>query len=432
MLGGIDENTHLEAEEPEFFSVYPKLDCPHVHKLLVGENLEQIARQLNSLRNSDGTCSTGKCKVCEDSNENWLSLWNPAFYCSRYTNGHMVAQYEAESSEGIGLEYKCCALSLSDASVWCYVCDSYVHSPSLRHLTTAYGTIKFSEESVESQAASQKFDEHISKCGELALALVDADAVRDPFSTTAKEFDDTNKEEVEPTKDVASPNFSQLATPGFTRQELVDNLRGLDNEGKCVYRKVVFLTGAGISVAAGIPDFRTPEIGLYAQVAKLGLEQPELIFTLDYFKQKPETFYTVGGSLLLQEAHPIGAHFLIKQFQKLGCLHKCFTQNIDGLEMEAGIDSDLLIQAHGHMRSARCVECKSEVDMSVFHTAIRQKKVLRCEHCTEGLVKPDVTFFGEALPEKFISSFQSIKDADLVFIMGAYLFRPFHINIKPY
>ena len=162
---------------------------------------------------------------------------------------------------------------------------------------------------------------------------------------------------------------------------------------------------------------------MYAQVAKLGLEEPELIFTLDYFKQQPETFYTVGGSLLLQQARPVGAHYFIKHFQNLGCLYKCFTQNIDGLEIVAGIDSDVLVQAHGHMRSARCIECKTAVDMDKFYEAIKEKRVLRCQRdgCIEGLIKPDVIFFGEALPERFLSNFSTIQHADLVIIMGTHI-----------
>merc|ERR1711991_110907 len=224
----------------------------------------------------------------------------------------------------------------------------------------------------------------------------------------------------------ASHDVSEIFTE-FTRTQLIS---GLSNKS---FRKVLFLTGAGISVAAGIPDFRTPEIGLYAQVAKLGLEEPEMIFTLDYFKQKPETFYTVGGSLLLQEARPVRAHYFIKHFQNIGCLHKCFTQNIDGLEIDAGINDDLLIQAHGHLRTAKCIECKSAVDMSAFREAIDKKQVLRCQRddCIEGLIKPDVTFFGEALPERFISHFQAIKDADLVFIMGTSLkVAPFNFLVQ--
>merc|ERR1712078_281036 len=71
--------------------------------------------------------------------------------------------------------------------------------------------------------------------------------------------------------------------------------------------------------------------------------------------------------------------------------------------------------------------------MDIFQRHIRDKKVLRCprEDCVEGLVKPDVTFFGESLPQKFVEEFNHVKDADLVFIMGTSLqVAPFNLLVQ--
>ena len=73
--------------------------------------------------------------------------------------------------------------------------------------------------------------------------------------------------------------------PIFTRNDLINGLK----EKK--YKKIVFMTGAGISVSAGIPDFRSPKTGLYANLQKYNLPTPESIFTLSYFNKNPEPFY---------------------------------------------------------------------------------------------------------------------------------------------
>ena len=220
-------------------------------------------------------------------------------------------------------------------------------------------------------------------------------------------------------------NIALFSVP-FTKEILIDGLRTK------AYKKVVFLTGAGISVAAGIPDFRTPGTGLYAQVAAYGLPKPEAIFSLDYFIEKPETFYGLAGSLMLHTAKPVYAHHFIKKVADEGQLLKCLTQNIDGLELVAGLDESLLVQAHGHMRSARCSVCRNPCPMETFMEHVHSKTVLRCsEDSCPGAVKPDVVFFGEPLPETFRNEVFTVKEADLVIIMGTSLkVAPFSLLLE--
>lgn len=78
-----------------------------------------------------------------------------------------------------------------------------------------------------------------------------------------------------------------------------------------------------------------------------------------------------------------------------------------------------LIQAHGHSRTVRCIECKKEASLEAYKKAIDDQIVLRCE-CT-GLVKPDVVFFGESLPKEFAEAIDLVGEADLVVIMGTSL-----------
>ena len=181
-----------------------------------------------------------------------------------------------------------------------------------------------------------------------------------------------------------------------------------------------------------IPDFRTPGTGLYAKVAEYGLPKPEAIFSLDYFMSNPETFYSVAGSLMMYNAKPVNAHFFIKKIADEGNLLKCFTQNIDGLELDAGLDKELLVQAHGHMRTSRCCVCRTESPIEKYHEHIDKKTVLFCsEEGCRGVVKPDVTFFGEGLPDEFRDNCMLLKQSDLVIVMGTSLkVQPFSLLLS--
>jgi NAD-dependent histone deacetylase SIR2 len=106
-------------------------------------------------------------------------------------------------------------------------------------------------------------------------------------------------------------------------------------------------TGAGISTSAGIPDFRSPETGLYANLARLNLPYAEAVFDISYFRDKPEPFYTLAQELYPGKYRPTITHSFITLLHKKGLLLKLFTQNIDCLEREAGVPGDTIIEAHG-------------------------------------------------------------------------------------
>jgi len=218
-----------------------------------------------------------------------------------------------------------------------------------------------------------------------------------------------------------SSQTKSVTTP-FTREDLINGIRCRR------FRKVAFLTGAGISVAAGIPDFRTPKTGLYAQLKEFGLPHPEEIFSLEFLLHNPEPFYAVAHRYLQYEVQPVLAHRFIKQFADQQTLFMDYTQNIDGLELDAGIPAELLVQAHGHMRSAHCSDqkCRAEADMKEYTQHIQDEKVLYCTKCSSGIVKPDIVFFGEKLPRSFHKQLNNIHKADLVFIMGTSL------KVKPF
>lgn len=203
-------------------------------------------------------------------------------------------------------------------------------------------------------------------------------------------------------------------------------LRNRTIEGLAEYMKnakrIVVLTGAGISTSAGIPDFRSPDTGLYANLARLNLPYAEAVFDISYFRQNPLPFYTLAHELYPGRYRPTVTHSFISLLHKKGKLLRLFTQNIDCLEREAGVPDDIIIEAHGSFATQRCIECKVPYPDERMKEVVMAKEVPRCITKTcDGLVKPDIVFFGEALPEAFHRNRGVPAMADLAIVMGTSL-----------
>ncbi|KAH8696979.1 DHS-like NAD/FAD-binding domain-containing protein [Phaeosphaeriaceae sp. PMI808] len=187
-------------------------------------------------------------------------------------------------------------------------------------------------------------------------------------------------------------------------------------------RQIVVMTGAGISTSAGIPDFRSPETGLYANLARLNLPHAEAVFDISYFRNNPEPFYTLAQELYPGKYRPTITHSFINLLHKKGLLLKLFTQNIDCLEREAGLPGDMIIEAHGSFARQSCIECKKPYPKERMHEAIHKKWVPRClDLSCNGLVKPEIVFFGEQLPAEFFNNRSLPSHADLAIVMGTSL-----------
>ena len=123
------------------------------------------------------------------------------------------------------------------------------------------------------------------------------------------------------------------------------------------------MTGAGISVSAGIPDFRSPGTGLYSNLEKYNLPYPEAIFEMDYFKKQPEAFYKLAESFLsLDKFDATPTHHFCKMLHDKKMVSHYLTQNIDNLESKAGFKPENLNQAHGANFGAECAKCGEEKD----------------------------------------------------------------------
>ncbi|KAM9959999.1 hypothetical protein ACTFIW_007231 [Dictyostelium discoideum] len=202
---------------------------------------------------------------------------------------------------------------------------------------------------------------------------------------------------------------------------------------KC--KNIIVLTGAGISVASGIPDFRSVETGLYnnENVSKFKLPFKEAVFDIDYFKFNPEPFYQLSKDL-----YPSGkfkctpVHYFIKLLSDKGLLLRNYAQNADTLERIAGIPLDKLIEAHGSFAVSRCTNCGLEYSQeyikdSIFnndHDDPLKSVVPRCKvvECNNAVIKPDIVFFGESLPPIFNQNIlDDINRCDCLIVIGTSL-----------
>jgi NAD-dependent SIR2 family protein deacetylase len=169
-------------------------------------------------------------------------------------------------------------------------------------------------------------------------------------------------------------------------------------------KRIMILCGAGVSVAAGIPDFRSPGTGLYD-------------------RNNPQPFCTLAKELWPGLTHsPTLTHSFLKLLSDKGLLLRNYSQNIDGLEFLAGMPAEELVECHGHFRTAACIDCKKVADgKKVKDTIVQEGQIPKCKHCG-GNVKPDIVFFGESLPARFHNLLQKdIKKADLLLVMGTSL-----------
>ncbi|MGA9858486.1 MAG: NAD-dependent protein deacylase, partial [Solirubrobacteraceae bacterium] len=180
--------------------------------------------------------------------------------------------------------------------------------------------------------------------------------------------------------------------------------------------KVVALTGAGISVPSGIPDFRTPQTGLWHNV------DPMEVAHIDVFRRDPQRFWHFYGDRFqtLESKRPNGAHAALATLEQAGLLAAVITQNIDRLHAQAGTRT--LIEVHGTIEHSSCLVCGERYPLAEVRERQRADDagVPRCG-CGEPL-KPDVVLFGEYLPADAIDRAQRLAmAADLMLCVGSSL-----------
>ncbi|KAK9245517.1 DHS-like NAD/FAD-binding domain-containing protein [Lipomyces tetrasporus] len=255
--------------------------------------------------------------------------------------------------------------------------------------------------------------------------------------------------------EAAMVQLLQLAiTRELSRRIPLDNVTTLDDAISLIKnaKNIVLLTGAGISTSLGIPDFRS-DSGIYKRLEAMGLSEPQEVFDLHVFREDPSIFYTFSKEILPTVTRFSPTHAFIKLIQDNDKLLTNYTQNIDNLESHAGILKDKLVQCHGSFAFATCQNCGHKVPGDELFADIRMGVVSRCKQAASadlvqsrkrkrasddddddeqdaqevdqcnGVMKPDITFFGEALPKTFETRLlgQDIDNCDLLICIGTSL-----------
>jgi NAD-dependent deacetylase len=180
--------------------------------------------------------------------------------------------------------------------------------------------------------------------------------------------------------------------------------------------RAVVLTGAGVSVPSGIPDFRTPRTGLWEKV------DPMEVAHIDAWRRDPDRFWRFYGDRFasLVDKQPNEAHLALAELERRGLIKAVITQNIDRLHRVAG--TQRLIEVHGSIEWSVCLQCGGKVALDkVIEQLGAADGAPECACCFTPL-KPDVVLFGELLPERALSEAQALAlDADLMVCVGSSL-----------
>jgi NAD-dependent deacetylase len=181
--------------------------------------------------------------------------------------------------------------------------------------------------------------------------------------------------------------------------------------------KICVLTGAGVSTAAGLPDFRGPfGLGIRAQLITLDDFIASPVARTEYWRQE-EAFLR-----LLERVRPASTHRALATLHREGRLSSIVTQNVDGLHQAAGVPAGLVIEMHGNLQHARCVDCGHRVPRATLSPRIAAGgETFYCPVC-QGLVKGGSTMFGEHVdPVHLDAALRALLAADLLLVLGTSL-----------
>lgn len=181
-------------------------------------------------------------------------------------------------------------------------------------------------------------------------------------------------------------------------------------------KHTIALTGAGISTASGIPDFRSPGSGFWEKF------DPFQVASIYGFSRRPQDFYDWIHPLakLTRLAKPNAAHIALAALEQRGSLRGIITQNIDMLHRKAG--SETVYEIHGHMREMTCLRCYKVFEAeSIIETFLETQAVPLCPDCG-GVLKPNVILFGEQLPVRVLEKArQQTRLCDVMLVVGSSL-----------
>ncbi|KAF8491790.1 DHS-like NAD/FAD-binding domain-containing protein, partial [Gautieria morchelliformis] len=218
-------------------------------------------------------------------------------------------------------------------------------------------------------------------------------------------------------------------------------------------QRIMVLSGAGISVSSGIPDFRSKN-GLYQMLKssfEFDLDDPQQMFDLEFFRENPRVFYSFAKEIYPSNHEPSLSHHFIKRLETQQKLLRNYTQNIDDLESSAGIQT--VLQCHGSFSKATCLQCGTQFPGKILEHDVLLQRVPICPTCPppaskppkkikklanpwdggdesesdvddspKAILKPNITFFGEKLTDRFDKLLRLDRETvDLLIVMGTSL-----------
>lgn len=196
-------------------------------------------------------------------------------------------------------------------------------------------------------------------------------------------------------------------------QNNIEKLIQYINESK----NIVFFGGAGVSTESGIPDFRSKD-GLYNQHdVQFEKYSPEYLLSYECLFYEPEVFFEFYRQKMdTRNIEPNVTHRVLAKLEEMGKLNAIITQNIDGLHQKAG--SKKVYEIHGTTQRNYCAQCNTEYSSDyIFETT----GIPVCEECGE-IIRPDVTLYGEELPEEAVNkAAHALREADMLIIGGTSL-----------
>jgi NAD-dependent deacetylase len=199
-----------------------------------------------------------------------------------------------------------------------------------------------------------------------------------------------------------------VSTTSTAAARVADLLRGAE--------RAVALTGAGVSVPSGIPDFRSPGSGLWEKV------NPMEVAHIDAWRRDPDRFWSFYSQRFatLTDKLPNEAHHVLAELERRGLIRGVITQNIDRLHRKAG--TERLVEMHGSIEWSLCLTCGERVRIDrVIALLADADGAPRCPICAAPL-KPEVVLFGELLPEQALAEAQDLAmAADLMLCVGSSL-----------
>jgi len=182
--------------------------------------------------------------------------------------------------------------------------------------------------------------------------------------------------------------------------------------------RIVFFTGAGISTESGIPDFRSPNSGIWTKISPIDFQ--------DYLASEDKRIESwrrwFSGTETMMKAEPNHGHLAVAKLINSGKATTVITQNVDNLHQQSGIAASQVVELHGNAQYAKCLDCEKRYELDWVKEQLEQLGTVKpCQECG-GIIKVAFISFGQQLPaDEVRRAEQATLDCDLFIVIGSSL-----------